>query len=121
MKTILVVERDDALRTSIQRLLHQHGFRVLTGVNGKQGLASVALIDIDLIICDMSLRTRDVRNMIDILRTNPVHARIPIIMIDAGQQPRRPLPNITYLDWPFSSEQLLAYTERLTGQMMVLE
>ena len=121
MKTILIVERDDTLRTAIQHTLHQHGYRVLTGVNGKQGLASVALIDIDLIVCDISLRTRDVRNMIDILRTNPVHARIPIVLLDSGQQSRRSLPNTVYLDAPFSLDQLISYTNRLTGQLMVLE
>jgi CheY-like chemotaxis protein len=53
--SILVVEDDVAVRTSVRRLLERHGYNVLEAPSGKQALAAITESGqvIDLVISDM--------------------------------------------------------------------
>ena len=124
MKTILVVEDDESVRLMVQSVLEDAGYRVVTAVNGRLGLASVALIHIDLIICDIMMPTLDGRKMCHIIRANPRYETMPIILMSAAseqEQIRRQFPYATFLGKPFTIETLLENVARLAGESILTD
>jgi CheY-like chemotaxis protein len=122
MKTILVVEDDESVRLMVQSVLEDEGYRVVTAANGRQGLASVALIHVDLIVCDIMMPTLDGRKMCHIIRANPRYETMPIILMSAAnEQIRRQFPYATFLSKPFTIEDLLENVGRLVGEAVLID
>lgn len=59
MKTILVVDDDDAIRMLIEMELAEEGYRVLTASNAKDALEMVQSEDLDLVILDIRMPGMD--------------------------------------------------------------
>jgi CheY-like chemotaxis protein len=68
---VLVVEDEDAVRTSLRRILVRHGYRVLEARNGVEALRVVAghLETIDLVLTDVVMPEMNGRAMVEHLRT----------------------------------------------------
>ena len=117
MKTILVVEDDENVREMVQDVLEDEGYRVVTASNGRQGLASVALVHIDLIVCDLMMPTLDGRKMCHIIRANPRYAGMPILLMSAAnEQVRRQFPYASFLSKPFTVANLIETVLHLLNQ-----
>ncbi|MBA3469679.1 MAG: response regulator [Herpetosiphonaceae bacterium] len=120
MKTILVVEDDESVRLMVQSVLEDEGYRVVTAANGRQGLASVALVHVDLIVCDIMMPTLDGRKMCHIIRANPRYETMPIILMSAANEMiRRQFAYATFLGKPFMIGDLLDNVRRLVGETVV--
>ena len=83
MKTILLVEDDDILRSITAVLLKLADYNILTATNGKEGIEITQKEQPDLIICDVTMPVIDGFGMLHILRGNPVTASIPFIFLTA--------------------------------------
>jgi two-component system response regulator (stage 0 sporulation protein F) len=59
MKTILVVDDDDAIRMLIEVELAEEGYRILTASNAKDALKMVEKEDLDLVILDIRMPGMD--------------------------------------------------------------
>ncbi len=59
MKTILVVDDDDAIRMLIEMELSEEGYQVLTASNAKEALEMVQSEDLDLVILDIRMPGMD--------------------------------------------------------------
>jgi two-component system, response regulator, stage 0 sporulation protein F len=59
MKTILIVDDDDAIRLLIEMELAEEGYRVLTASNAKEALDMVQSTDLDLVILDIRMPGMD--------------------------------------------------------------
>lgn len=117
MKTILVVEDDENVREMVQAVLEDEGYRVMTAANGRQGLASVALVHINLIVCDIMMPTLDGRKMCHIIRANPRYEAMPILLMSAAnEQVRRQFPYASFLSKPFTVTDLLDTVLHLLNQ-----
>ncbi len=109
MKTIAVIEDDIAILELIRDVLEDVGYHVLTAKDGQEGLACLALVRPDLIICDIMMPALDGRKMCHIVRANPHYEDVPIILISAANQRlKRQFPNSTFLLKPFNIQDLLA-------------
>lgn len=116
MKTILVVEDDPDVLCFVQDALAEQGYRVVTAPDGRQGLAALALIHADLIICDILMPALDGRKMCHIVRANPSYLDVPIVLMSGGNEAvRRQFPNALYLDKPFTIRRLLEAVGALIG------
>lgn len=114
MKTILLVEDDEGVRTMVQDILEYAGYRVVTAANGRQGLASIALFHVDLIVCDIMMPTLDGRKMCHIIRANPRYESIPILLMSAAnEQVRRQFAYASFLSKPFTVTELLDQVTQL--------
>ena len=51
-----------------------------------QGLASIALFHVDLIVCDIMMPTLDGRKMCHIIRANPRYESMPILLMSASNE-----------------------------------
>jgi CheY-like chemotaxis protein len=118
MAKILIVDDDDAVRTTIRLLLERAGHSVVAASDGRKGLALFGTEDFDLLFLDIFMPGMD---GIETMRL--VHARrplVPIIVIsgnpipsESGQAPdfltmATKLGAISSLQKPFKPAALLA-------------
>ena len=59
MKTILVVDDDEAIRTLLQEELEEEGYKVLIATNARDALKMVAAETLDLVILDIRMPGMD--------------------------------------------------------------
>ena len=59
MKTILVVDDDEAIRTLLQEELEEDGYKVLIATNARDALKMVAAEPLDLVILDIRMPGMD--------------------------------------------------------------
>ena len=114
MKTILLVEDDEAVRGMVQEILEYASYRVVSAANGRQGLASIALFHVDLIVCDIMMPTLDGRKMCHIIPANPRFEATPIQLMSASnEQVRRQFSYASFLSKPFTVNELLDQVTQL--------
>jgi CheY-like chemotaxis protein len=119
MKTILLVEDDDEIRSSMADVLEHRGYHVRTASNGVEALeqlresGAISLILLDLMMPRMNgfvFRERQLKD--------PTLASIPVIVITAyGQMAENiaSLGPIPCLRKPVVYDELVALIERLTA------
>jgi DNA-binding response OmpR family regulator len=79
-KTLLVVDDDAAVRESLEELLRHQGYRVLTAVDGEDGLRMVREQRPDLIVLDVGLPGMDGFRVATLIKRDPVLSQVPIIL-----------------------------------------
>jgi CheY-like chemotaxis protein len=81
--TILLIEDNDLNRDMLTRRLSRHGFRILTAVDGVQGLELVQTAQPDLVLLDMGLPKLDGWQVAERIRSAPATSTLPIIALTA--------------------------------------
>lgn len=82
-KRILVIEDDPASLRLMQYILEHKGYKVLTAVNGLDGLKKARNEELDLVILDVMLPGMDGFDICYHLRAEPQTAKLPILMLSA--------------------------------------
>jgi CheY-like chemotaxis protein len=113
-KTILVVDDDDETRQSLRELLEENGYRVLTGMNGRE--AQQRLRDSprpDCILLDLWMPDKDGWTFASELKDIGLDD-IPVIVITAAEPHwGYPTPPAQVMRKPFDNDRLL----RLVGSL----
>ena len=86
--TILVVDDEADLRSTIQTRLKWNKFNVLTASNGQEGLETAAAEKPDLILLDNNMPVMTGLEMLARLRENPELKETPVIMLTAVCEPQ---------------------------------
>src|SRR6185503_11776602 len=113
MKKILVIDDEEWLREMMLLALRQRGFEVIEAENGEKGI-EVARKEIpDLVLCDVNMDKVDGYLTLSSLRSEPVTASIPFILMtgladQAGMRHGMELGADDYLPKPFTIEALYA-------------
>lgn len=127
MKTILVIEDDQNIRTNIMKLLKLKGFQVLGAENGEIGVQMATQHVPDLIISDIMMPKFDGYAVLTAIRQNPETAAIPLIFLTAKTERSDVREGMTlgaddYLTKPFTSQELITAIEsRLEKQALVTQ
>ncbi|EPC03376.1 chemotaxis protein CheY [Litchfieldella anticariensis FP35 = DSM 16096] len=121
MPRVLVVDDEPNIVLSLEFLMQQAGFDVVTAGDGEQALARVAEQAPDLILLDISLPGISGFDVLEQLRADPVHARLPIIMLTAhGREVEREkgmaLGADDYVTKPFSTQALVDKVQALLDE-----
>jgi len=108
--TILVVDDDDRLVSSVRRVLAYEGYRVLTATSGTEGLQLARDEAPDLIILDVMLPGLD---GLEIARRIQAGGGVPVLMLSARDRIEDKVAGLEagaddYLVKPFAVEELLA-------------
>ena len=82
-KTILVVDDEFYAAEILTFVLESEGYRVLTAVNGRDGLDKLKLSPIDLVILDVMMPIMNGAEMAHAMRADPALARLPILITSA--------------------------------------
>jgi len=125
MKTILVIEDDEAIRTNILDLLDAEGFDGLGAEDGSEGLELARRHAPDVILCDIMMPSLDGHAVLERLRADPDLAPTPFIFItaraDRDDQRKGMIQGADdYITKPFERAELLeAIYARLQRQKVV--
>jgi len=84
MKTILVVDDDEAIRTLLQEELEDEGYKVLIATNARDALKMVAAEPLDLVILDIRMPGMD--GLESLPRILGIKEGLPVIMNTAYTQ-----------------------------------
>jgi CRP-like cAMP-binding protein len=113
MKTILLIEDDEAARTGTAELLTLAGYAVSTAENGKIGVEKARANPPDLVLCDIGMPVLDGYGVLYSFRQSSQLVRVPFIFLTARAERaevRRgmELGADDYLTKPFESSELLS-------------
>jgi DNA-binding response OmpR family regulator len=117
LKTILIV--DDEPADVLELILDAQGYRVLTAIDGRQGLELLEQSRVDLVISDVMMPVMDGAEMVGILRRRPGGARLPVLIVSALTESAVRHLLIDYdafMRKPMSIAELLINCERLLGR-----
>lgn len=121
MAKVLVVDDEPNIVISIEFLMQQAGFDVVTAEDGEAALARVAEGTPDLVLLDISLPGISGFDVLEQLRADNDHARLPIIMLTAhGREVEREkgmaLGADDYITKPFSTQALVEKVKTLLAE-----
>ncbi len=119
-QVILIIEDNVDLRNYISRNLEKN-YRILTAINGKEGLDKALECIPDLIISDVMMPEMDGIEMSKLLKTDERTNHIPIIMLTAKADRDSKLEGLEtgaddYLIKPFDQEELQVRIKNLLEQ-----
>lgn len=81
MKTVLFIEDESALQQSATQWLTDEGYRVVSALNGDDGLRLAKNENPDLILLDLILPKKDGFTVLKEIKGDPATASIPIIVL----------------------------------------
>ncbi|MEQ6918101.1 response regulator transcription factor [Halomonas aquatica] len=122
MAKVLVVDDEPNIVLSLEFLMQQAGFEVDTAGDGESALARIAEGAPDLLLLDISLPGISGFDVLERLRADPAHARLPIIMLTAhGREVEREkgiaLGADDYITKPFSTQALVEKVKTLLAEV----
>ncbi|MEB3211376.1 MAG: EAL domain-containing protein [Leptolyngbyaceae bacterium] len=112
MKTILVIDDEQAARQAIKNALEPKGFQVIDATNEPAGIEMVTTYHPDLVVCDVVMAEGDGYSVLDALRQDQSTTAIPFIFLSAKADKAdiRQGMNLgadDFLTKPFTDEELL--------------
>ncbi len=81
MKTILLIDDDEMVRLVLNRILGQHGYRVIEASTGKMGLEIARQQIPDLIITDITMPDMDGQAVLKEIRQDPVLSNKQVVLM----------------------------------------
>jgi len=117
-KTVLVVDDEVNIVTSLEYVMKAAGFDVATAYDGEEALTKVAEIVPDLVILDVMMPKLDGFEVCEKIRANPLWESVIIVMLTArGRDSEREkglsLGANDYLTKPFSTHDILKRVKEL--------
>lgn len=122
MSNIMVVEDSPTMRQLITFTLRRlSDCSVVEAVNGMDALNKLSSGSFDLILADINMPVMDGLKLIGLLRADPKHKEIPIIIIttEGAEEDRKKAMDIganAYLTKPIQTHQLLKRVSELLGK-----
>jgi CheY-like chemotaxis protein len=80
LKTILVIDDDDAISQLLSNLLVEHGFRVVRAQNGRRGVRLAGICLPDAVVLDLRMPETDGFKVLESLRANARTSGLPVIV-----------------------------------------
>lgn len=124
MKSILVIDDDDEVRSVVVTTLTQAGFSVREATEGRAGIQMILAEKPDLIVCDVRMPSMDGFRTLSAIRKFPATAAIPLILMSGSDTMNRDgfrqgmvAGADDFLPKPFTTSELIEAVEsRLTRQ-----
>ncbi len=84
---VLVIEPNRNYLGVLARRLGDFGYRVATAENAHAGLAEMFRIPVSLVLCDAKLKGTTGIELVRMIREDPVHREIPILLVIGRSDP----------------------------------
>ena len=116
VKTILVVDDEEAVVEFVSSLLEESDYRILRAYDGRSALEMARNEHPDLILSDIMMPIMNGLELCSQLRAAPETARIPIVLMTAGRSSDGLCPGTTVLPKPFDLTRLEQTVDEKLGQ-----
>jgi len=120
IKTILMADDEEDLRSLLQMTLEDPGYRLLEAADGAVAWELIQAEQPDLVILDWMMPKKNGKEVAHAMKSNPATKEIPIIMLTAREriedrQEGKEMGMYAYLVKPFSPLQLLEKVQQALG------
>ena len=120
--TILLVDDSSTILDLLSLNLRHLGFKVVTAMDGQDGLEKMAQQPVDLVITDINMPRMDGITFINSLRQNQAWTRIPVIVLstEKGPQDRQQAAQAgadLYLTKPIVPKELGEHAKKLLARV----
>lgn len=120
MGKILIVDDASLIRLVADKAAKGAGHETVLAENGEEGLAALEHNKIDLIFSDINMPVMGGLEMVEIIKSNPVHQFIPIVMLTTESNPAlkeqgKALGVKAWLLKPFNKDKFLLAVTKLLG------
>ncbi len=107
---VLVVDDEEIIRNSLQRVLKEAGYDVVTAANGQEALDKMSQLKIKLVLLDIKMPGLDGFQVLDLIRKS---SNVPVIMLTAVKEVTTVRDTLSlgaddYVRKPFHTRELLA-------------
>jgi two-component system phosphate regulon response regulator PhoB/two-component system alkaline phosphatase synthesis response regulator PhoP len=120
MKTILVVDDDDAIVEALTEFLSGEGYRAVAASNSKDALAQLVKESPDLVLTDSVMPVVDGPSFVQRVHALPEFGSLPVVMMSASPEgvalSAATIGISAVLKKPFGLDELLGVIERLIGK-----
>lgn len=119
---VLLVDDDLTVRQSLQQVLMQENFHVVTAANGLDAMCEFGRNSIDIVLLDINLGPESGWDTFEKLRT--IRPRLPIIMMTGQPQEQRtgPLGGVElFMEKPLDLPVLLVKLDELSARRVQAE
>ena len=108
-KSVLVIDDDPAILQSMKDVLEIHGYKVSVATDGFEGIKLLSKMDDPpcLILLDLMMPGMNGWGFLDLQRTNPEYANIPVIICSAYENSARSISKSPVLIKPIQLNSLL--------------
>lgn len=118
---ILLVDDESHILRLTELSIRKGNYEIFTARNGNEAIECVAKNKPDLVIMDVQMPGMDGLQALQILKSDPATAKIPVIVLTARghQLTRQEAEGIgasAFLTKPFSPTQLFAETQRILAE-----
>lgn len=84
MKTVLYIEDNPLNMRLVRKHVQSFGYKIIEAFDGTTGLAMIESEEPDLILLDMNLPDINGLEIAKLLKSDPLHANIPIVALTAN-------------------------------------
>jgi DNA-binding NtrC family response regulator len=115
-RSVLIVDDDDTLRTTLRKIFEKAGFQTQTARNAQEAVRIFAEREWDLVLADLKLPRKDGLSLLDELRELRPDAKVVIMTAYGDQDTQQDALRrgaLAYLDKPVSRGELLALCDRV--------
>ncbi len=116
---ILIIDDSQAVRLSVRAALVDAGFAVIEAGDGEEGRKTIREHDdLGLVLCDVNMPRMDGLSMLELVKSDPQHASLPILMLTTEGEPSmvRRARDAGARGWivkPFEAEALVTAVRRV--------
>ncbi len=124
-RTILVVDDSKAARASLEEILPDFGYRIVTALSGEQALERLSERP-DLVLLDLHMKGIGGYEVLERMKDDPATTEIPVILLTAMSDVESRIKAFDmmaddYILKPFNTKELLVRMERLLKLRMISE
>jgi CheY-like chemotaxis protein len=118
VKTILIVEDEQAIAEMLAAILEETDYQVVTAGNGQEALKRLETTSPDLILSDIMMPVMDGRTLCKKLQAHPIYNSIPIVLMSAAYDSISRLDGTPapFLKKPFGLQELLDTVSDIIGE-----
>jgi len=125
ISVILIVEDNEDVRNYIQSCVSEK-FKVITALNGMEGLDIALEYMPDIIISDVMMPEKDGFALCDDIKNNPITSHIPVILLTAKVDAKSKIEGLrkgadAYLSKPFDRVELLLILDNMMALIRSLQ
>lgn len=118
LRTILVVDDEFGVAEVLEAMLEDEGYRVVTAINGKQGMARLAEDTPDVVMLDYMMPVMNGADMLAAMQSDPALAGVPVVMmssLDEATIREACKGYVVFLRKPFRMASVLETLARISG------
>jgi len=118
--TVLVVDDSATVRQQVSAAMSLAGFKVVEARDGVEGKSRIEAGGIDCVICDVNMPNKNGIEMVQEVKANAKHAKLPIVMLttEGAKELIAQAKKAGACGWivkPFKADLLVSAVKKLTS------